>query len=295
MEYIAYRFTRSDTELAGLSKDQKQAKKDAISLAGASKMMHSAIFGQIIIIIVFIPILSLTGVEGKMFRPMAEVFSFALVGAMILGLTYVPVVSALFLKTTPPGPKNISTRIIRGITKVYEPTITWALDHTKIVLFSAFGLLAGTIFIFTTMGSEFVPTLDEGDFVIQPFLKTGTTLTNTVQTTTQIEKILKEFPEVNQIVTRIGAAEIPTDPMSMEESDVIVTLKPHSEWTTVETKDELAEKFKEALAIIPGMEFEFTQPIEMRFNELITGVRADLAIKVFGEDLDVLSKLLYRE
>jgi len=288
VEYIAFQFTKADSQLVGLTKDQIQEKKDEISFKGASKMMHSAIFGQIIIIIVFIPILSLTGVEGKMFRPMAEVFSFALIGAMILGLTYVPVVSALFLKTTPPGPKNVSTRIINGITKVYEPAITWALDHTKVVLITAFGLLVGTILIFTTMGSEFVPTLDEGDFVIQPFLKTGTSLSNTVETITEIEKILKEFPEVNQIVTRIGAAEIPTDPMSMEESDVIVTLKPRSEWTTVETKDELAEKFKEALSIIPGMAFEFTQPIEMRFNELITGVRADLAIKVFGEDLDVL-------
>lgn len=290
VEYIAYQFTRADQQFVGTSSAQKQQVKDEISFTGASKMMHSAIFGQIIIIIVFIPILSLTGVEGKMFRPMAEVFSFALIGAMILGLTYVPVVSALFLKTTPPGPKNISTRIINSLNKVYEPAITWALDHSKAVLTAAFGLLAGTILIFATMGSEFVPTLDEGDFVIQPFLKTGTTLTNTVETITQVEKILKEFPEVNQIVTRIGAAEIPTDPMSMEESDVIVTLKPRSEWTTVETKEELAEKFKEALEIIPGMEFEFTQPIEMRFNELITGVRADLAIKVFGEDLDVLLK-----
>ncbi|MFC5625622.1 CusA/CzcA family heavy metal efflux RND transporter [Algoriphagus winogradskyi] len=288
VEYIAYQFTRADHQLAGVSALKKQQAKDEISFNGASKMMHSAIFGQIIIIIVFIPILSLTGVEGKMFRPMAEVFSFALVGAMILGLTYVPVVSALFLKTTPPGPKNISTRIINAINKVYEPAITWALDHTKVVLISAFGLLVGAIMIFATMGSEFVPTLDEGDFVIQPFLKTGTTLTNTVETITEIENILKQFPEVKQVVTRIGAAEIPTDPMSMEESDVIVTLKPRSEWTTVETKDELAEKFKEALEVIPGMEYEFTQPIEMRFNELITGVRADLAIKVFGEDLDVL-------
>lgn len=290
VEFIAFQFTRANHQLAGLSKSQRQEKKDEISFAGASKMMHSAIFGQIIIIIVFIPILSLTGVEGKMFRPMAEVFSFALIGAMILGLTYVPVVSAIFLKTTPPGPRNVSTRIINGLNRVYEPAITWALDHTRAVLITAFGLLVGTVLIFSTMGSEFVPTLDEGDFVIQPFLKTGTTLTNTVETITEIEKILKEFPEVNQVVTRIGAAEIPTDPMSMEECDVIVTLKPRSEWTTVETKDELAEKFKEALEVIPGMEYEFTQPIEMRFNELITGVRADLAIKVFGEDLDVLLK-----
>lgn len=288
VEYIAFRFTKIGEESNQLTSAEIRVKKDKVSLEGASKMMHSAIFGQIIIIIVFIPILSLSGVEGKMFRPMAEVFSFALVGAMILGLTYVPVVSSLFLKTTPPGPKNISVRIINTINKGYEPAIKWALDHTKAVLIGAVSLFVVTLLVFSRMGSEFVPTLDEGDFVIQPVLKTGTTLTNTVETMTQIESILKKFPEVKQIVTRIGAAEIPTDPMSMEETDVIVILHPPSEWTTVETKDELAEAFKEALKIIPGLEFEFTQPIEMRFNELITGVRADLAIKVFGEDLDVL-------
>lgn len=288
VEYIAYQFTKIGGDFKSLTAAQIRDKKDEVALHGASKMMHSAIFGQIIIIIVFIPILSLSGVEGKMFRPMAEVFSFALIGAMILGLTYIPVVSSLFLKTTPPGPKNISTRIIGAINKVYDPGIKWALDHSKTVLIGAFSLLIITVFVFSRMGSEFVPTLDEGDFVIQPVLKTGTTLTNTVETMTQIESILKQFPEVNQIVTRIGAAEIPTDPMSMEETDVIVTLHPPSEWTTVETKDELAEEFKKALGVIPGLEFEFTQPIEMRFNELITGVRADLAIKVFGDDLDVL-------
>jgi len=288
VEYIAFRFTKIGEESNQLTPAEIRLKKDEVSLQGASKMMHSAIFGQIIIIIVFIPILSLSGVEGKMFRPMAEVFSFALVGAMILGLTYVPVVSSLFLKTTPPGPKNISVRIINAINKGYDPAIKWALDHTKAVLIGAFSLFVVTLFVFSRMGSEFVPTLDEGDFVIQPFLKTGTTLTNTVETMTQIESILKKFPEVKQIVTRIGAAEIPTDPMSMEETDVIVILHPPSEWTTVKTKDELADAFKDSLKIIPGLEFEFTQPIEMRFNELITGVRADLAIKVFGDDLDVL-------
>jgi cobalt-zinc-cadmium resistance protein CzcA len=288
VEYIAFRFTKIGEESNQLTPAEIRLKKDEVSLQGASKMMHSAIFGQIIIIIVFIPILSLSGVEGKMFRPMAEVFSFALVGAMILGLTYVPVVSSLFLKTTPPGPKNISVRIINAINKGYEPAIKWALDHTKAVLIGAFSLFVVTLFVFSRMGSEFVPTLDEGDFVIQPFLKTGTTLTNTVETMTKIESILMKFPEVKQIVTRIGAAEIPTDPMSMEETDVIVILHPPSEWTTVKTKDELADAFKDSLKIIPGLEFEFTQPIEMRFNELITGVRADLAIKVFGDDLDVL-------
>jgi len=288
VEFIAFQFSKSSAAFVGLSKQDKQLEKDKISFTGSSKMMHSAIFGQIIIIIVFIPILSLSGVEGKMFRPMAEVFSFALIGAMILGLTYVPVVSAIFLKSSVPGPKNISVRLLHFLNRVYKPVLHWALDHSKAVLIAAGSLLVGVVLIFSSMGSEFVPTLDEGDFVIQPVLKIGTTLTNTVETITEMERILMKFPEVKQVVTRIGAAEIPTDPMSMEESDVIVTLHPPSEWTTVETKDELAEEFKKALTAIPGLDYEFTQPIEMRFNELITGVRADLAIKVIGEDLDVL-------
>ncbi len=140
------------------------------------------------------------------------------------------------------------------------------------------------------MGGEFVPTLDEGDFVIQPVLKTGTSLSRTIEMTTKMEKILlANFTEVDQIVSRIGAAEVPTDPMSMEEIDMIIKLKPREEWVVSETKEGLAEKFKEALAVIPGIEYEFTQPIEMRFNELITGVRADIAIKIFGEDLEYLN------
>jgi cobalt-zinc-cadmium resistance protein CzcA len=288
VEFIAFQFTKSSTTFSALSGKERQLEKDKIAFTGSSKMMHSAIFGQIIIILVFIPILSLSGVEGKMFRPMAEVFSFALIGAMILGLTYVPVVSAVFLKSEVPGPKNPSVRLLKFLNKLYLPALDWALGHGKGIFLAAGGLLIGAILLFSTMGSEFVPTLDEGDFVIQPVLKTGTTLTNTVETITEMERILMKFPEVKQVVTRIGAAEIPTDPMSMEESDVIVTLHPPSEWTTVETKDELAEEFKKALTAIPGLDFEFTQPIEMRFNELITGVRADLAIKVVGEDLDIL-------
>ena len=288
VEFIAFQFTKSSAAFSTLSGKERQLEKDKIAFTGSSKMMHSAIFGQIIIILVFIPILSLSGVEGKMFRPMAEVFSFALIGAMILGLTYVPAVSAVFLKSEVPGPKNTSVRLLKFLNNLYLPALNWALGHSKAILLAAAGLLVGAILLFSTMGSEFVPTLDEGDFVIQPVLKTGTTLTNTVETITEMERILMKFPEVKQVVTRIGAAEIPTDPMSMEESDVIVTLHPPSEWTTVETKDELAEEFKKALAAIPGLDYEFTQPIEMRFNELITGVRADLAIKVVGEDLDVL-------
>lgn len=298
VEFIAFQITQQKEEINDLEslpadkiRTEKQALKDKITAQGASKMMNSAIFGQLIILIVFIPILSLSGVEGKMFKPMALTFSFALIGAMIFCFTYVPVAASLFLKPSRNEGRNISARLIGWLNGKYEPIIDWALRKKRWVFGSALLLLVGSIYLFSTMGSEFVPTLDEGDFVIQPVLKTGTSLSNTILTTTKIEKILIEkFPEVDQVVTRIGAAEVPTDPMSMEESDVIITLKPKKDWVSAKTKDELANKFKEALAIIPNMEVEFTQPIEMRFNELITGVRADIAIKIFGEDLDVLAK-----
>ncbi|GHC50680.1 CusA/CzcA family heavy metal efflux RND transporter [Ulvibacter litoralis] len=291
VEFIAFQITQKADEISAFAKADQQSFKDKITFTGASKMMNSAIFGQLIILIVFIPILSLSGVEGKMFKPMALTFSFALIGAMIFCFTYVPVAASLFLKPSKPSSRNISVRLIKWLNKMYAPVIHWALMSKRVVLIIAGLLLAVSIYLFATMGGEFVPTLDEGDFVIQPVLKTGTSLSNTVKITTEIEQILlREFPEVKQVVTRIGAAEVPTDPMSMEESDVIIVLKPKSEWTSATSKDELADKFKEALSIIPGMEVEFTQPIEMRFNELITGVRADIAIKIFGDNLDILAK-----
>ncbi len=291
VEFIAFQITKKSAEINGLAKADRQKLKDTITFSGASKMMNSAIFGQLIILIVFIPILSLSGVEGKMFKPMALTFSFALIGAMLLCFTYVPVVASIFLKPSLASDRNISVRLMKWLNKMYEPVIHWALQSKRLVLGLSIALLGLSIYLYASMGGEFVPTLDEGDFVIQPVLKTGTSLSNTVEITTEIERILlKEFPEVKQVVTRIGAAEVPTDPMSMEESDVIIVLRPKSEWTSAKSKDELADQFKEALAVIPGMEVEFTQPIEMRFNELITGVRADIAIKVYGEDLDILAK-----
>jgi heavy metal efflux system protein len=290
VEFIAFQMSRQQISMASLGKDELQALKDKITVKSATKMMSSALFGQLIIVIVFIPILSLSGVEGKMFKPMALTFSFAVIGAIILCFTYVPVVASIFLRPAREGKRNISRRIMQAVEKMHEPTIIWALKRRGIVLSIAFILLAGAALLFRNMGGEFVPTLDEGDFVIQPVLKTGTTLTNTIETITEMEKILMKFPEVDRVVTRIGAAEIPTDPMSMEETDVIIKLKSRKEWVTASSKDELADKFKDALSILPGIEYEFTQPIEMRFNELITGVRADVAVKIFGEDLDFLSK-----
>ncbi len=291
VEFVAFQMMAKSEEFSILNPVELQRKKDTITFNSSSKMMNSAIFGQLIILIVFIPVLSLGGIEGKMFQPMALTFSFALIGAMIFCFTYVPVVSSLFLKSGKKSDRNISVLLMKWLNARYEPIIDWALQSKMVVLSSAIILLGITIFLFSRMGGEFVPTLDEGDFVIQPVLKTGTSLGKTVEITTRIENILlKNFPEVKQVVTRIGAAEVPTDPMSMEESDVIIILKPKNEWVSADSKDELANKFKAALEVIPNMEVEFTQPIEMRFNELITGVRADIAIKIFGEDLDILSE-----
>lgn len=291
VEFIALRLTVVKDELSSVKGDQKQSMIDKVTFDGASKMMNSAIFGQFIILLVFIPILSLTGVEGKMFRPMALSFSFALIGAILLCLTWLPVAASLFLKPEKEKKKSISKWIMNIAYRSYKPVIEWAYDHKNVVFGSALASLVLIGFLYSRMGGEFVPTLDEGDFVIQPVLKTGTSLTKTIELTTQMEKILLDkFPEVDQIVSRIGAAEVPTDPMSMEESDVIIKLKPKKDWVSAKSKDELADKFKEALSVIPGIEYEFTQPIEMRFNELITGVRADVAVKIFGEDMEVLNQ-----
>lgn len=293
VEFIAFQIHKNKDKLALLGRKEQKEMIDSITRKASQKLTRSALFGQLIIIIVFIPILTLTGIEGKMFRPMAQVFSFALLGTMILGFTYVPVVSSMFLKPGS-GKPTITDRIMAALIYLYEPSLRFALRFKKQVLIAGGLLLVFSILIFSNIGGEFVPTLDEGDFVIQPVFKTGTSLGETIELTTKIERILLQFPEVNQVVSRIGAAEVPTDPMSMEESDIIITLHPPRTWVTAATKDELAEKFKEALSVIPGIEYEFTQPIEMRFNELITGTRADLAIKIFGEDLELLNKLALR-
>ena len=292
VEYIAYRLSRRLPGSAEGGGEPLNIRRDRITREGASKMMTSAIFGQLIILIVFIPILALSGVEGKMFRPMALAFSFTLIGAIILCFTYVPVMSSLILKPVDPDRRTFPNRMMMRLKHWYGRALGWAFRRKRMVISAAGACLLLALGLFAIMGAEFVPTLDEGDFVIQPVLKTGTSLQKTIETTTRIENILlEEFPEVEQVVTRIGAAEVPTDPMSMEESDVIITLKPRSEWVSATSKDGLAARFKEALAVIPGLEVEFTQPIEMRFNELITGVRADIAVKVFGEDLNQLARL----
>jgi len=266
--------------------------RDKITYKASSKMMNTAFFGQFIILIVFLPILALEGVEGKMFIPMALTFSFAMIGAMVLCLTYVPMVTSVFLKAPNDVTKKYwGDKVVSWLEGKYENVLVKALTKGKIIVLSSIVLLGLSGFVFSKMGGEFIPQLDEGDLAFHAILKPGSSLSESIATTTKIEKIVKDdFPEVIDIISRIGVADVPTDPMPMDIADVFVILKPENEWTRGVSKDELISSMKHAVEQVPGVNFEFTQPIEMRFNELITGVREDIAVKLYGDDLTVLAK-----
>ncbi len=264
---------------------------DNITYNSSSKMMNSAFFGQLIILIVFLPILTLTGVEGKMFKPMAMTFSFAVMGAMILCLTYVPMVSALFMNKKAKKKLTFGDRFIVWLENNYVKLLSWVLTKTKLVLGLSVAFMAVAIFLFSRMGGEFMPNLDEGDLALHALLKPGSSLDEAIQSTNYIEEILlAKFPEVKEVVARIGVSEIPIDPMPMDVADMFVLLKPKKEWVSASSKEELVKKFKKELAVLPGINFEFTQPVQMRFNELLTGVRQDVAIKLYGESLAILTE-----
>ncbi|PQA53379.1 CusA/CzcA family heavy metal efflux RND transporter [Siphonobacter curvatus] len=265
-----------------------QESMDKVARKSAQRMMQSALFGQLIILIVYFPILSLTGIEGKMFRPMALTVGFALLGAMLLCITYVPMMAAAFLK--PDTQESVlSEKIMHGLHRIYDPLIRRALRYRAGVLGGSLVLLSVSVWVFTRMGGEFIPNLDEGDLAISLTLKPGSSLSQTIETSTKIERILKtSFPEVAEVVSKIGTAEIPTDPMPIEAGDIIVRLKEPKEWVTTKSKADLVEKMEAALSTLPGVNLEFTQPIQLRFNELMTGVKSDVAVKVYGEDLDTL-------
>jgi len=262
---------------------------DNITEHAATRLMSSALFGQLIILIVYFPILSLTGIEGKMFRPMALTVSFAIVGAMLLCLTYVPAATAWALKKDVKEEGTVADRIMKFLHRGYDPIIRAALRVRGLVAGGAVALLVLAGVIFSGMGGEFIPQLDEGDFALNVALAPGSSLTQTVATNTKVQQILlKQFPEIEQIVGKSGTSEIPTDPMSMEDSDEMIILKDHSQWTSAATREELAAKMQAALAGIPGVSLEFQQPIQMRFNELISGVKSDVSIKIYGDDLGLL-------
>jgi cobalt-zinc-cadmium resistance protein CzcA len=276
---------------SGLVRTLTQKEMDEEVHHSANSMMHSAAFGQIIILIVYLPILSLVGIEGKMFGPMAQTVAFAIVGALVLSLTYVPMVSSLFLSKKTGHKKNISDRIIQFFHQLYKPTILFALKKRALVVGGSVVFLIASIFIFLQLGGEFIPTLDEGDFAVETRLLTGSSLSQMIETTQKSSRILLDnFPEVKEVIGKIGTSEIPTDPMPIEASDLIIVLKDKDEWTSASSRDELADKMSKKLEEeMPGVLYGFQQPIQMRFNELMTGARQDVVVKIYGEDLALLA------
>lgn len=276
---------------AGFTQRLTQTQLDNEVGTSSKKMMNAAAFGQIIILIVYFPILSLVGIEGKMFKPMAQTVIFAIIGAFVLSLTYVPLASSLFLSKNAQPKKSISDRVISKLQQIYRPVIDWALGHYKTVITLALVLFASALFIFSTLGGEFLPELDEGDFAVETRLLTGSSLHSTIEATLKGENVLlKHFPEVEKVVAKIGSAEIPTDPMPIEAADMMVVMKNKSEWVSAANKDEMIRKMTEKLREeVPGVWFGFQHPIQMRFNELMTGARQDVVVKIYGEDLDKLA------
>ncbi|MEI8086145.1 MAG: CusA/CzcA family heavy metal efflux RND transporter, partial [Paludibacter sp.] len=289
VESVVHRISQSKHHHPGVRKlSQDQMNENVFE--SSKRMMSSATFGQIIILIVYLPIMALVGIEGKMFRPMAEVVAFALLGAAILSLTYVPMASSLFLSKNTEHKRNISDKLMDWLYRIFSPIINFALNRKKLVSFTAIGLFLISLLVFSRLGGEFIPQLEEGDLAAGVMTLQGGSLSNTIETVEKANKILLDnFPEIKHTVCKIGAGEIPTDPTPMETGDYIITLKDKSEWTSAKTREELVAKMQEKLVVLAGVKFEFQQPIQMRFNELLSGSRQDIAIKIFGDDLNTMS------
>ncbi|MEO8416439.1 MAG: CusA/CzcA family heavy metal efflux RND transporter, partial [Ginsengibacter sp.] len=256
----------------------------------ASKMMNSAVFGQIIILVVYLPIFTLEGIEGKMFKPMAQTVAFALLGAFLLSLTYIPMMSALFLSKKIKHQPNFSDKLMSKVERVYQTALNRVIRFPKTVLLLVIGLFFFAIYLLSTLGGEFIPSLEEGDFAVDTRVLTGSSLETTIASTQQAAHILlRDFPEVEKVVTKIGSGEVPTDPMPMYASDMMIILKPKAVWTSAKTFNELSEKMGTALKAVPGITAGFQYPVQMRFNELMTGARQDVVCKIFGENLDTLA------
>ena len=259
--------------------------------AGAGHVARSATFAVLIILIVFFPLLTLTGIEGKYFTPMAKTLVFCIIGALILSLTYVPMLASLFLKRTISSKPTFADRFFGKLNGVYRRTLHFCLRHIWGTIACSFAALAVSLFLFTRLGAEFIPTLDEGDFAMQMTLPAGSSLTHSIELSKQAEEtLMKNFPEIKHVVAKIGTAEVPTDPMAVEDADIMIVMKPFKEWTSASSRAEMVEKMKASLEPITGAEFNFSQPIQLRFNELMTGAKADIAIKLYGEDMAELYK-----
>ena len=290
VESVVHRISMSKHHHPGI-KRLSQPQMDETVFQSAKRMMSSATFGQIIILIVYVPIMALVGIEGKMFRPMAQVVAFALVGATILSLTYVPMVSSLFLSKDTDHKPNFSDKMINWFHRAFNPAIRFALKRKLLVSVSAIVFFIVSLFIFNSLGGEFIPQLEEGDLAAAVITLQGGSLSNSVEQVQKANKILLDkFPEIKHTVCKIGAGEIPTDPTPIETGDYVITLKDKSEWTSAKTREELVEKMQEALIPLAGVKFEFQQPIQMRTNELLSGSKQDIAVKIFGDDLNKLAE-----
>ncbi len=287
VEAILHRITQSHSHHKGIALlDRDQMNNEVY--ASASTVASSSTFGQFIILIVYIPILTLVGIEGKMFGPMAMTVSFAVIGALILSLTYIPMMASLVLSRKTTHKKNISDRLMDLFQRAYNPLINFAIKRKFGVIGIAVVFFMASLFVFSRMGGEFIPTLEEGDFTFSSILPQGSSLSQSLDNNKEVEKILLKFPEVKEVVSKTGSAEIPTDPMPPEATDVTVILKDQKEWQTAHSREALQDTMLHALQVIPGVYFEASQPIQMRFNELMTGVKQDIAVKIFGENIDTL-------
>tara|TARA_R110000823_G_scaffold68405_2_gene158937 strand:+ start:2426 stop:6826 length:4401 start_codon:yes stop_codon:yes gene_type:complete len=292
VEAVLHRISMSKTHHIGISK-LSQNQMDIEVKQSAGKMMNSAAFGQIIILIVYLPILALSGVAGKMFHPMAQTVMFAILGALILSLTYVPMISTLVLSKKTEHKRNFSDKMMDFFQRIYKPAIEAALQAKLLVIGLAIGLFVITLVVFANMGGEFIPQLDEGDFAVETRVPVGSSIDQMIDVSQKAQTILlNEYPdEVTQVVNKIGSGEIPTDPMPIEAGDMMVILSPKEDWTSAEGREGLIEKMQESLSVIPNATFSFQQPIQMRFNELLTGAKQDVVLKIYGEDLNILSDL----
>ncbi len=288
VEAVMHALSRDSLKEAGIKLNRNVM--DETVKKSASKMMNSAVFGQIIILIVYLPIFALEGIEGKMFRPMAQTVAFALIGAFVLSLTYIPMMSSLFLSRKLHVDKNFSDRMMGRIEDFYLRVLKLAINYKKILLGSVVVLFVLSLIVLSRLGGEFIPSLEEGDFALETRVLPGSNLNVSIKAAKQASAILlDQFPEVEKVVSKIGSGEVPTDPMPIDAQDLMIILKDKKEWTSAKSFGELAEKMGKALEDVPGVSFGFQYPVQMRFNELMTGARQDVVCKIFGENLDTLA------
>lgn len=288
VEAVMHRLTHS-RNFATFSKLSQPQMNDEVKHS-ATRMMNSAVFGQVIILIVYLPIFTLQGIEGKMFKPMAQTVSFALAGAFLLSLTYIPMMSALVLSKRISHKKTFSDKMMGRLERFYQKWLTKALSVPKSMIASVLALFASAVFVLTRLGGEFIPSLPEGDYAVETRVLPGSNLNTSIEAVSKGSRILLEkFPEVKKVVGKTGSSEVPVDPMAIDASDMMIILKDRSEWTSAKTYDELEAKMAKELEAVPGVTFGFQYPVAMRFNELMSGARQDVVCKIFGDDLDTLA------